>query len=161
MRVAPRIDPDSYPLQKVPSPSDVRIELVSDVIDVAGLLKFVTIPAVGGVVLFLGTVREFTAGRQTVALEYEAYPEMALAKMREIADEACMRWPVLRVAVVHRLGRLELTEASVAVAVGSPHRDAAFEAGRYLIDELKLRVPVWKQENWSDGSTEWVHPGTP
>lgn len=137
-----------------------RVELTANVIDVAGLLEFATTPEAGAVVLFLGTVREFTRGRQTVALDYEAYPEMALAQMRRIVAEAQARWNLSRVAVVHRTGHLKLTEASVAVAVSSPHRDAAFEAGRYLIDEIKDRVPVWKKENWADGSTEWVHPGT-
>lgn len=135
------------------------IELTHDVIDTAALLESVQSHQAGAVILFLGTVREMTQGRQTVALDYEAYPDMALAKMREICDEACRRWPIERVAIIHRLGRLELGEASVAVAVSCGHRVEAFEAGRYLIDELKVRVPIWKQENWADGSTEWVHPG--
>jgi molybdopterin synthase catalytic subunit len=109
--------------------------------------------------LFLGTVRELTAGRQTIALDYEAYPEMAERKLAELEAEARRRWPLVEVALVHRLGRLELAEASVAVAVSSPHRGAAFEAGRWLIDTLKEVVPVWKQENWADGTKEWVHPG--
>lgn len=136
------------------------IDLVREPIDSAKLLEFVTVPESGAVVLFLGTVREITAGRQTVALDYDAYPEMALVQMQQIVEEASQRWPMERVAVVHRLGHLELTEASVAVAVSCAHRQAAFEAGKFLIDELKVRVPVWKKENWADGSTEWVHPGT-
>lgn len=123
------------------------------------LLRRVTVPAAGAVVLFLGTVRELTAGRRTLALDYEGYPEMAELKLAELDAEARRRWPLCEVAMVHRLGRLELTEASVAVAVSSPHRVAAFEAGRWLIDTLKETVPIWKQEHWADGSQEWVHPG--
>ena len=114
----------------------------------------------GAVVLFLGTVREMTAGRQTVALDYEAFPEMAEAQMRRLIDEARTRWPVLEAGIVHRLGHLELGDVSVAVAVSTPHRHQAFEAGKFLIDQLKEVVPIWKKENWSDGTTEWVHPGT-
>jgi molybdopterin synthase catalytic subunit len=136
-----------------------RVELTNEPIDHAALTDGVRSHAAGAVVSFLGTVRELTAGRRTVALDYDAYPEMALAKMREIVAEARDRWPVEKVAVVHRLGHLGLGEISIAVAVGSPHRADAFDAGRYLIDELKLRVPVWKKENWDDGTTEWVHPG--
>lgn len=128
-------------------------------IDSAALLARVTTPAAGAVVLFLGTVREFTQGRQTVALDYECYPEMAEKKLAELEQQAHERWPGIQTAIVHRLGRLELTEASVAVAVASPHRNVAFEAGKWLIDTLKVTVPIWKQENWSDGTKEWVHPG--
>jgi len=114
----------------------------------------------GAVVLFLGTVREMTNGRQTVALDYEGYPEMAEAKLTELEAAARSQWPVTQVAIAHRLGKLELGEISVAVAVSCPHRKDAFDAGRFLIDELKVTVPIWKKENWSDGTTEWVHPGT-
>ncbi|MCA8995750.1 MAG: molybdenum cofactor biosynthesis protein MoaE [Planctomycetaceae bacterium] len=135
------------------------VDLTHDPIDCPRLLDFVTTPECGAVVLFLGTVRETTGDLRTVALDYEAYPEMALAKMNELADEALEKWDVRRVAILHRLGHLALGEASVAVAVSTPHRQASFEAGQYLIDELKVRVPVWKKENWADGTTEWVHPG--
>lgn len=130
-------------------------------IDSAELIARVSSPAAGAVVLFLGTVRELTAGRQTLRLHYDCYPEMAERKLAELEAEAIGRWSLVGTAVVHRLGRLELGEASVAVAVSSAHRDAAFEAGRWLIDTLKEVVPVWKQEHWADGSTEWVHPGLP
>src|SRR5690606_29903619 len=109
--------------------------------------------------LFLGTVREMTGGRRTIALDYEGYPEMAEAKLCELEAQARERWPCENVAIAHRLGRLELGDISVAVAVSCPHRAQAFEAGRFLIDQLKVTVPIWKKENWSDGSTEWVHPG--
>ncbi len=133
--------------------------LTREPIDTEELLRRVTVPAAGAVVLFLGTVRELTAGRQTLAPDYEGYPEMAEGKLAELEAEARRRWSLCEVALVHRLGRLELAEASVAVAVSSPHRAVAFEAGRWLIDTLKETVPIWKQENWADGTREWVHPG--
>ncbi|MDA7978875.1 MAG: molybdenum cofactor biosynthesis protein MoaE [Pirellulales bacterium] len=135
------------------------IQLTREPIDANKLLGLVTKPAAGAVVLFLGTVREFTGDRQTIALDYEGYPEMAEKKLAELEQEAKVRWPLVECALVHRLGRLELAEASVAVAVSSPHRDVAFEAGKWLIDTLKEVVPIWKKENWADGRTEWVHPG--
>lgn len=134
------------------------IELTTAPIDYAMLVEKVRSHAAGAVVLFLGTVREMTKGRQTLALDYEAYPEMALSKMQELDKEARERWPVIASGIIHRTGRLELGDISVAVAVSSPHRGQAFEAGQFLIDELKVRVPIWKKENWSDGTTEWVHP---
>lgn len=135
------------------------VRLTREEIDHAALLEEVRTPQAGAVVLFLGTVREMTNGRRTIALDYEAYPEMALGKMRALCEEARERFSVTGVRVVHRLGRLELGDVSVAVAVSSPHRAAAFEAGRMLIDRLKEEVPIWKKENWADGTTEWVHPG--
>ena len=94
-----------------------------------------------------------------MALDYEGYPQMAEAELAKLESQARSRWPIDRVAIVHRLGRLELGEISVAIAVSCPHRKQAFEAGQFLIDELKVSVPIWKQENWDDGTTEWVHPG--
>ena len=135
------------------------IRLTNDAIDFHQLTEDVRSNGSGAVVLFLGTVREMTAGRQTVALDYDAYPEMAERKMGELEAAARDRWPIDRVAIVHRLGHLELGDVSVAVAVSCPHRDQAFEAARFLIDELKRTVPIWKKENFSDGTTEWVHPG--
>jgi len=111
----------------------------------------------GAVVLFMGTVREMTAGRQTVALDYEAYPEMAQQMLEQLIAEARVEWPVHAVAIEHRVGHLSLGEISVAIAVSSPHRAQAFEAGRFLIDRLKEIVPIWKKENWSDGTSEWEH----
>jgi molybdopterin synthase catalytic subunit len=135
------------------------IELTADPIDFAELTERVRSNQAGAVVLFLGTVREMTDGRQTVALDYDAHEEMALAQMQQLYEETCERWPVIRAGIIHRLGHLELGDVSVAVAVSCPHRHQAFEAGRHLIDRLKEIVPIWKQENWADGSTEWVHPG--
>jgi len=136
------------------------IELIQEPIDTGWLLEYVSSPQAGAVVLFLGTTRQFTGERETASLDYECYPEMAEAKLAELEAEARRRWPIIELALVHRLGHLELAEASVAVAVSTAHRQAAFEAGKWLIDTLKQDVPIWKKENWSDGTTEWVHPGT-
>jgi len=136
------------------------IHLTNDPIDYTALTESVRSHAAGAVVLFLGTVREMTDGRQTVTLDYEAFPQMAEAKLEELLVEARRKWPVVQAAIAHRLGRLELGDVSVAVAVSTPHRQQAFEAGKHLIDRLKEVVPIWKKENWADGTTEWVHPGT-
>ncbi len=133
--------------------------LTDEPIDFAALTESVRSNDSGAVVLFLGTVREMTDGHRTTALDYEAFGPMAEAKLAEIESEARRRWPLDRVAIVHRVGRLELGEVSVAVAVSSPHRAEAFEAARFLIDTLKETVPIWKKENWHDGTSEWVHPG--
>ena len=135
------------------------ISLTNSPIDYQALTESVRSPQSGAVVLFLGTVREMTQGRQTMALDYEAYPQMAEAKLKELESAARVKWPIDQIGIVHRLGHLELGEISVAVAVSCPHRKQAFEAGQFLIDELKVSVPIWKKENWSDGTTEWVHPG--
>ena len=135
------------------------ISLTHSLIDYFALTESVRSSQSGAVVLFLGTVREMTDGRRTVALDYEGYPEMAEAKLAELEAVARSKWPIDRIGMIHRLGRLELGDISVAVAVSCPHRKQAFEAGQYLIDELKVTVPIWKQENWDDGTREWVHPG--
>lgn len=140
-----------------PSPSPV-LELTREPIDYTRLTEQVRCHAAGAVVLFLGTVREMTGERRTLALDYDAYPEMALGQMRLLAEEAAARWPLQRVGIIHRLGHLELGDVSIAVALSTPHRGAAFEAGAWLLDRLKETVPIWKKENWDDGSTEWVHP---
>ena len=135
------------------------IRLTHEPIKTDEVLRFVASPRAGAVVLFLGTTREFTAGRQTAWLDYECYPAMAEKEMAKLEAEARTKWPIIECAIVHRLGRVDLAEASVAIAVSSPHRRDAFEAGQWLIDRLKEVVPIWKKENWADGSTEWVHPG--
>ena len=112
----------------------------------------------GAVVAFLGTVRDLTGERVTVALDYEAYPAMAEKKMAEIEADTRRRWPVGAIVMEHRLGRLEVGEVSVAVAVSCPHRGDAFDACRHAIDRLKELAPIWKKENWADGTIEWVHP---
>lgn len=109
----------------------------------------------GALCVFVGTVRNENRGRRVVRLEYEAYESMALPLMQEIAAEVRRRWPVTDVRMVHRLGALAIGEASVAVAVASPHRDEAFAACRYAIDTLKKTVPIWKKEFYADGSA-WL-----
>ena len=136
------------------------ISLTTTAIDPAAVLATVASNDAGAVLLFLGTTREFTQGRRTVSLDYECYPEMAEKKLTELEAEARRRWPLVGCEIVHRLGHLELGEASIAIAVSSPHRAAAFAAGQWLIDTIKQVVPIWKQENWADGTKEWVHPDT-
>ena len=135
------------------------IQLTHVPIDTAALLAHVNSPRAGAVVLFLGTVRAVTRGRHTASLDYECYPAMAEKKLAELEAQARQRWPIIECALVHRLVHMEPAEASVAVAVSTPHRQDAFEAGKWLIDTLKEVVPIWKQENWADGASEWVHPG--
>lgn len=134
------------------------VELTTEPIDYASLTELVRRPGCGGVVVFLGTVRDLTGDEVTASLDYEAYPEMATKKLAEVEEETRARWPVGDVAIVHRLGHLEVSEISVAVAVSCPHRAQAFEACRYAIDRLKQIVPIWKKDNRPDGSGEWVHP---
>lgn len=109
----------------------------------------------GALCVFVGTVRDLNRGRRVLRLEYEAYESMALPLMEEIAAETRRRWPVTAVRIVHRLGALAIGDASVAVAVASPHRDEAFAACRYAIDTLKQTVPIWKKEFYADGSA-WL-----
>lgn len=135
------------------------IELTQQPIDTKAVLSAVRSPAAGAVVLFLGTVREFTGDAHTHFLEYSVFPEMALAQLQQLEQEACAMFPLVDVHLVHRTGRLEPGEVSVAVAVSSAHRAAAFTAGQWLIDNLKQRVPIWKKEHYADGREEWQHPG--
>jgi len=132
------------------------IAVVNEAIDVRELSEFVADPASGSSVVFTGTVRDHSPGRSDVShLEYEAYGDVAESKIAEIVDEACARWPILRVAALHRTGSLDIGEAAVCVAVSSAHRADGFDACRYIIDQLKSRVPVWKKEHWPGGA-EWV-----
>lgn len=132
--------------------------LVREPIDVAALAG--TTPADGAACLFVGVVRNENRGRTVVGLEYEAYEEMALPLMEAIAAETRERFPVTEARLVHRLGPLAVGEASVAVAVSSPHRAEAFAACRFAIDALKARVPIWKKELYADGSA-WLDEAPP
>ena len=134
------------------------IQLTTEPIDYAALTEWVRRTDCGAVVTFLGTVRDLTDSRVTIALDYEAYPALAEKKLAEIECATRKRWPVGEMATIHRLGHLNVGDVSVAVSVSCPHRDQAFEACRFAIDRLKELVPIWKKENWADGSTEWVHP---
>jgi molybdopterin synthase catalytic subunit len=135
------------------------VELTNNVIDMSKVLASVQSPQAGAIVLFAGTTREFTDGKRTESLDYECYPDMATQELGKLEQQARERWPIVGCSIVHRLGHLQIGEASVAIAVSSPHRKAAFEAGQWIIDTLKQLVPIWKKENWEDGTCEWVHPG--
>jgi molybdopterin synthase catalytic subunit len=135
------------------------IRLTTGPIAVEVVLAAVASPEAGAVLLFMGTARQSTGGRETASLDYQCYEQMARKKLEELETEARRRWPLLGCEIVHRLGHLKIGEASIAVAVSSPHRAEAFAAGQWLIDTLKQAVPIWKRENWADGSQEWVHPG--
>jgi molybdopterin synthase catalytic subunit len=139
------------------------VELVDGPIPVDRMLAESGEDSCGATVLFLGTTRRWTgdpqAGRsETAYLEYEAYREMAIAKLEELERSALERWPVRYVSIIHRLGRVEIKEASVAVVVSTPHRKDAFEAGQWLIDELKVQVPIWKKEWFAAKAPTWIHP---
>jgi molybdopterin synthase catalytic subunit len=137
------------------------IQLTHDPIDPTAVLQEVASNHAGAVVLFLGVTREFTGEQHTESLDYECFPPMAAQKLAELERSACERWPLTGCCLVHRLGHLKIGEASVAVAVSSPHRRDAFVAGQWLIDTLKEVVPIWKKENGTDGGSQWVHPGVP
>jgi molybdopterin synthase catalytic subunit len=127
-------------------------------IDVAALIATVSDPAHGAICTFLGTTRETSPGddRPVAALDYEAYVELARADFEAIAAEARERFGPLSIAIVHRTGHVALGEASVAIAVGSPHRGAAFDACEFAINALKARAPIWKRETYRDGDTAWI-----
>lgn len=129
--------------------------LTHDPIDANELVAAVWTPADGAVCTFHGIVREDSRNRTVRYLEYDAYPAMAEKKMAEILDEVAARWPKQRAAIVHRLGVVPLGEASVVIAVASPHRGESFEACRYVIDRVKEVVPIWKKEVFTDGE-EWI-----
>jgi len=134
------------------------IRLIRVPIDLAALQA--SSPADGALCLFAGIVRNENKGKKVLYLEYEAYEDMALALMERIGAEARAKWPITDLRMVHRLGRLEIGEASVAVAVASPHRTEAFAACRFLIDTLKAQVPIWKKEYYADGSA-WLEEAKP
>lgn len=131
------------------------ISITREPLDRMALIAAVSHPSVGGIVVFEGVVRDHARGKQVRYLEYDAYLEMAVEQIRAIVVEAQQRWGVERVAVAHRIGRLEIGEASVIVVVAMPHRAEAFDACRYIIDTLKATVPIWKKEVATDGE-EWV-----
>jgi molybdopterin synthase catalytic subunit len=135
--------------------SQTRFWLTNDRLDPAAVAALVEDPGCGAAVTFVGNVRRENEGREVDYLEYEAYPGMAEAKMAEIGQEIAQRWGLDRVAIAHRLGRCEVGEASIVIAVASPHRREAFEACHYAIDRVKEIVPIWKREVWKDGAV-WI-----
>jgi molybdopterin synthase catalytic subunit len=130
----------------------MRVQLSTEVIPSAQALEEIKSAPDGAVCVFDGIVRDNTRGRKTLFLDYEAYEEMALSQMRSLAAEALTKFPIRDVALLHRLGRLEVGETSVLIVVASAHRAAAFDACRWLIDTLKKTVPIWKKEHFADGA---------
>jgi molybdopterin synthase catalytic subunit len=130
-------------------------------IDITSLLAAAATSSDGAVLLFLGVVRDLNEGREVGHLEYDAYVPMAERLLAEIAQEASRKWDVGTISVIHRVGRLQIGEASVAIAVAAPHRREAYAASRYVIDEIKKRVPIWKREGYLEGESEWLPGNTP
>ena len=141
-----------------------RSAVVSDPIVPAEVLESVGADEDGAVLLFMGVVRDHAEGRAVTGMRYDAYAEMAESVLAEIAGEAASRLGNDRIAVVHRTGELEIGEVSVAIAVSSPHRAESYDASRYVIEEIKKRLPIWKKEHYTDGEDQWVEgtvpPGT-
>jgi len=131
------------------------ITIGRDEIDVAALEREVGDPGAGAIVTFVGTTRRENVGRKVIRLEYEAYESMALSEMRKLARQAGERWPIVRIAIAHRVGLVNIGETSVAIAVSAAHRAEAFEACRFAIDRLKEIVPIWKKE-YFEGGEIWV-----
>lgn len=134
----------------------MRTAIVEHPIDSCALIAEVANHRNGATALFIGTVREVNDGAEVTALDYSAYTDMAERELSAIAAEAAERWGTSDIVVEHRVGSLALGEASVAIAVAHPHRGEAFEASRYIIEELKRRLPIWKREHYAGGRAEWV-----
>ena len=135
------------------------IEITAKPLSIADAERFVVDGGAGGICVFSGNTRAETEkdGRELVALDYEAYASMAEKQLRELVGAARSRWPVIKVAVLHRTGRVAVGEPSVVIAVSTGHRKEAFEACRFIIDELKKDVTIWKKEVWKEGPGTWVH----
>lgn len=130
-------------------------EITIHPIDIQKIIDSVVTPESGGIDVFIGTTRNHSKNRTVLYLEYESYEPMALKTMNQIEQEARSKWHLHKVAIVHRIGKVDVGKASVAIAVSSAHRKEAFEACRFLIDKLKQTVPIWKREYFSDGTIEW------
>lgn len=136
------------------------IDVIDGPIDVEAVRNAIAHPSIGAQLVFCGVGREDFDGKRVQRLVYEAFAPMAVAEMRKIADEIADRWPGARVAMVHRTGDVAIGEASVVIAVATPHRGECYEASRYAIEALKERVPIWKKEIYADGSA-WKANATP
>jgi len=134
----------------------VLVRISADPLEVDEALSFVGDPGAGGTCVFVGTVRDSSPAGEVAGLRYEAWEELASARLREVASELFGRWPVHRVAILHRTGDLAIGEASVVVACSAPHRAEAFDACRHGIERLKQDVPIWKKEALVSGETQWV-----
>ncbi len=133
----------------------IFVKLTDKPIEFSELLSFVASPNAGAIVSFIGTVREFSHGKGVVALTYEAYEPMATKELGRIAEEMVKGWQLCKVAIVHRVGKLSVGEISVAIVVSAPHRADAFAAARHAIERIKEIVPIWKQEHFTDGKSQW------
>jgi molybdopterin synthase catalytic subunit len=129
--------------------------ITKEEIEVNEVVDTVVHPHAGAINTFIGTVRELTNEKRTLYLEYDAYIPMAEKKLKQIGDEIDSRWKEARVSIVHRIGRLEISDIAVVIAVSTPHRADSFEASRYAIERIKEIVPIWKKEHWEDGE-EWI-----
>jgi molybdopterin synthase catalytic subunit len=132
------------------------VRLTEEPLEAAEALAFVQAPGAGGVVMFAGTVRDRSDAGEVAGLDYEAWEEMAETRMAAIAREIIERWPVCKVAILHRIGRLDVGETSVLVSCSAPHRAEAFDAARHGIERVKSDVPIWKKERLTTGEAEWV-----
>jgi len=135
-----------------------RVSILTGEIDPASLINEVSSPQYGAISLFVGTVREVNEGRSVSAIEYSAYKSMATAELQRILDEAEGRFEVSALVVEHRIGLLGLGDVSIAIVAAHPHRAPALDCTRYVIEEIKKRVPIWKKEHYTDGTREWVDP---
>ena len=137
----------------------VQIQILATPLNITAAIEWVMAPDLGGIDVFIGTVRNSTKGKVVVRLEFEAYEPMAISEINKIVKQVFDKWPVQKVLVHHRVGVLEVGEVPVVIVVGAAHRDAAFDACRYIIDTLKQTVPIWKKEVFEDGEI-WVaaHP---
>ncbi|MFT0802395.1 molybdenum cofactor biosynthesis protein MoaE [Bacillus swezeyi] len=132
-----------------------RFVITEEPIVIGDVVKKVERREAGAITTFIGTVREWTNGKKTLYLEYEAYAPMAVGMLSQIGEEISEKWPGAIAAITHRIGKLDISDAAVVIAVSSPHRKAAYEANEYAIDRIKQIVPIWKKEHWEDGES-WI-----
>ena len=133
----------------------MNFSISKEPIDIQSIIDKVVQRDAGAITTFIGTVRELTKGKKTLYLIYEAYEPMAVKKLAQIGTEISERWPGSQVAITHRVGKLEITDVAVVIAVSTPHRADAYDANRYAIERIKEIVPIWKKEHWEDGQ-EWI-----
>ncbi|WP_070119798.1 molybdenum cofactor biosynthesis protein MoaE [Bacillus marinisedimentorum] len=135
--------------------NDNRFLIIREPISIEEVSRKVFRAEAGAINTFIGTVREFTKGKRTLHLEYDAYKSMAERKLAQIGDEIKQKWPDAETAITHRIGRLEISDIAVVIAVSTPHRADSYEASRYAIERIKEIVPIWKKEHWEDGE-KWI-----
>jgi len=140
------------------------VQLSEEPIDLASAYQFLQTPEAGGISIFAGITRRWTNGKETLCLNYTCYETMAQEEMHRLVDLASSKWILHRVCLIHRMGQVPVSEASVVIGVATSHRPEAFEACRFLIDQLKIQVPIWKHETYTDGTASWIegtHPPEP